>query len=398
MDQTPHMKPSDGTPSVGPAFAAAPLPTAGAVLWRPAVQELARPDTDPSFVFVAQRVITAVEDQLRSGPDQGLVGFLIGRVLANPDTGYLYLVIDRAMPVPRLSVAGSDRVPTQSLAAVQRTVQPADGEVVGWYRTQPAGEPRISAADHEAHLQSFQRPWNVALVVAGNAKRLQGGLFRPAGDPGSPVPYLPFFELLEAAGDGAAASPSVVSWTNYWSPNPAPQRAAAAPQSRASGERTLGRRPTPGGHIPIAGPDTPDEDDDDPAFRRRKRRRDEPDHAWRRWVVAAAAVVVATVTVEEWWLHRSESAGGVPAAPVSVAREPAVSAEPVRRAIAAYRQRASLFAARQMTCADLAPGLADVDDEWLRYVKAAPPIPDRTLATDVEGVEDDFERTGCPRP
>jgi proteasome lid subunit RPN8/RPN11 len=370
------------------------------VLWRPAVQELARPDTDPSFVFVAQRVITAVEDQLRSGPDQGLVGFLIGRVLTNPATGYLYLVIDRAMPVPQLSVAGSDRVPTQSLAAVQRTVQPTDGEVVGWYRTQPSGEPRISVADHEAHLQSFQRPWSVALVVAGTAKQLKGGLFRPAGDPGSPVPYLPFFELLEATGDVTASSPSVVSWTNYWSPNPPPQRAAAPPQFRASGERTLGRRPTPGGHIPVAGPDAPDPDDDDPAFRRRKRRRDEPDHAWRWWVVAAAAVVVATVTVEEWWLHRSETASGVPAAPapVSVAREPAVSAEPVRRAIDAYRQRATLFAAGQMTCADLAPGLADVDDEWLRYVKAAPPIPDRTLATDVEGVEDDFERTGCPRP
>jgi len=51
-----------------------------------------------------------------------------------------------------------------------------------------------------------------------------------------------------------------------------------------------------------------------------------------------------------------------------------------------------------MTCADLAPGLADVDDEWLRYITAAPPTPDPTLATEVEGVEADFERSGCPRP
>jgi len=372
-------------------FPEQPLPTAGSVLWRPAVQELARPEIDPGFIFVAQPVIAAVEDQLRSGPHQGLVGFLVGRVLTNPDTGFLYVVISRAMPVPQLSVAGaSDRLVTQSLAAVQRTVQPADGELVGWYRTQPSGEPRISAADHEAHLRSFQHPWHVALVVAGGPTGLLGGVFRPAGDPGSPVPYMPFFELLDASTVQGASSPSIVSWINYWSPNPPPRRAAGVPPARTSGDHTLGR-------ILIAGLVTADQDDD-PALRRRKPRRDEPNHAWRWWVAAAAAVVVATVSVEEWWLHQPERPGGVPAATASVPAEPAVSAEPVRQAIEAYRQRASLFANRQMTCADLAPGLADVDDEWLRYIKAAPPTPDQTLAKEVEGVEDDFEGTGCPRP
>ncbi len=223
------------------AFPEQPLPTAGSVLWRPAVQELARPEIDPGCVFVAQPVIAAVEDQLRSGPDQGLVGFLVGRVLTNPDTGFLYVVISRAMPVPQLSVAGaSDHVVTQSLAAVQRMVQPADGELVGWYRTQPSGEPRISAADHAAHLRSFQHPWHVALVVAGGPTGLLGGLFRPAGDPGSPVPYMPFFELLDASTVPGASSPSIVSWTNYWSPNPPPRRTAGAPQARTSGQHTRG--------------------------------------------------------------------------------------------------------------------------------------------------------------
>src|SRR5437870_142291 len=219
-----------GRPAARPGFTEQPLPTARSVLWRPAVQELARPDVDPCFVFVAQPAIAAVEDQLRSGPHQGLVGFLVGRVLTNPDTGFLYVVIDRAMPVPQLSVAGaSERDVTQSLTAVQRIVQPADGEgeIVGWYRTQPSGEPRISAADHEAHLRSFQHPWHVALVVAGGSKGLKGGVFRPAGDPGSPVPYLSFFELLGGSGDQDASGPSSMSWSNYWSPNPPPRRAAA---------------------------------------------------------------------------------------------------------------------------------------------------------------------------
>jgi proteasome lid subunit RPN8/RPN11 len=389
---------ADERPAGRPVLSEEPLPTARSVLWRPAAQELARPETDPGFIFIAQRVIAAVEDQLRSGPNQGLVGFLVGRVRTNPDTGFLYLVIDRAMPVPQLSVAESDRVVTQSLAAVQRTVQPPDGELVGWYRTQPSGEPRISAADHEAHLRSFQRPWHVALVVAGGPADATGGLFRPAGDPGSPVPYMPFFELLEASSDQGASSPSIVSWTTYWSPNAPPRRAAELPQARTSGERTFDRRPSSARRIPIAGPDVADEDDDDPAFRRRPTRRPEPGGAWRWWIAAVALVVVATVTIEEWWLHRPATLGEVPAATVSIRAEPAVSAEPVRRAIAAYRQRAGLFANRQMTCADLAPGLADVDDEWLRYLKTAPPTSDRSVATEVEAVEAEFERTGCPRP
>lgn len=384
------MIPDEGRPAIHPPFPEQPLPASGCVLWRPAVQELARPDTDPCIVFVAPRVIAAVEDQLHSGPNQGLVGFLVGRVLTNPATGFPYVVIDRAMPVPQLSVAGgSDRLVTQSLAAVQRMVQPADGgaELVGWYRTQPSGEPRISAEDHDAHVRSFPHPWHVALVVAGGRDGPKGGLFRPASDPGSPVPYLPFFELVEGSGDQNMSNSSVVSWTNYWSPNPG---------RRARRDLTLDRWATPAGRVPTRGPHSEITEQDRP-----NPRRDEPDRAWRWWVAAAVVVIVATVTVEEWWLHReslpsevvtaTDSGGARPAGP-------AVTAEPVRRAIAAYRQRATLFANRQMTCADLAPGLADVDDEWLRYVRAAPPALDRTLATEVEAVEADFERTGCPRP
>jgi proteasome lid subunit RPN8/RPN11 len=383
-DGTPGSSAADESrPALSPGFPEQPLRTAGSVLWRPAVQELARPDIDPCFIFLAQGVIAAVEDQRRSGPHQGLVGFLVGRVLTNPETGLLYVVIDRAMPVPQLSVSGAgDRLVTQSLTAVQRTLQPADGDLVGWYHTQPSGEPRISAADHEAHLRSFPHPWHVALVVGGGPEGPQGGVFRPAGDPGSPVPYQPFFELLDPPGDGNAATPSIVFWTNYWSPNP---------PSRTRGERA---------RIPIVGPpfDVAVEDDDDPAFRRRKPRYHEPSGAWRWWVAAAGAVVVTTVTVEEWWLHRAALPGDVPAATVPVRAEPPVSAEPVRRAIEAYRQRTALFANSQMTCADLAPGLADVDDAWLRYIRAAPPALDRNLATNVEAVEADFERSGCPRP
>ena len=90
------------------------------------------------------------------------------------------------------------------------------------------------------------------------------------------------------------------------------------------------------------------------------------------------------------------------------APEPTAAAA-VRRAIAEYRSRESLLAKHRMTCDDLARGLADVDDQWLHYTLAAPgggsgsedttlATPEGRLAADVETVEADFERSGCPRP
>jgi len=71
----------------------------------------------------------------------------------------------------------------------------------------------------------------------------------------------------------------------------------------------------------------------------------------------------------------------------------------VRQAIAAYRHQASLFAGRQTACADLARGLSAVDEAWLRYSLASPSAAaGDSLAADVDQVEADFERSGCPRP
>ena len=80
----------------------------------------------------------------------------------------------------------------------------------------------------------------------------------------------------------------------------------------------------------------------------------------------------------------------------------------MQRAIDSYRQREGLVAKGQMTCDDLAHGLADVDEQWLRHTLAAPPasaledttlaMPEARLAADVDAVEADFERSGCPRP
>lgn len=387
-----------------------PPPIAQSVLWRPTVQELARPDSDATQIFVAQRAFAAVEDHLLSAPPQALLGYLIGRVFEAPVTGLPYLVVHGAVRVPQMIVAGAtERVVAQSLAAVQRMLDPADGVVVGWYRSDPTGVLKMSASDHAAHDRYFTRPWQIALLVTSGLAGARGGVFRPAGGPGSPVPYLPFYELLDAESFRDGAKQPRVSWSNYWSPDAAVWRARGevprAPRITPSGRPSGARR-----EVPLL---MEDADNDDLGWRPRRRA---GSGAWGWWIVACGALVGAVALGVRLGL-RPATPEGVPAvASYDGARDtgsppaPApdvVAATGVRRAVAAYRLRATLFANHQMTCTDLAPGLAEVDARWLAYTLTSPAAapgdtavatPGRGLAADVEQVEDDFERSGCPRP
>src|SRR5437764_896066 len=244
-------------------FPRQPLPAEQSVLWRPAVQELARPDDEPSLIFLAQRALAAVEDHLVSAPHEALLGFLVGRVFETPETGTPYVIVHGAVRVPQMIVDGaSERVVTQALAAAQRMLPPEDGVVVGWYRSDPAGVLKISPDDHAAHVRHFPRHWQVALLVTVRPGGTRGGCFRPAGDPGSPSPYLPFYELLDADSFRDGWKQPRVSWSNYWSPDPAVWRVRAEP-ARAP-RVTPSERPSGASRfIPIVEPD----DYDDPAWR-----------------------------------------------------------------------------------------------------------------------------------
>jgi len=391
--------PSGGSPA---RFPPQPLPTAQSVLWRPAVQELAPPEGDASPIFIAQRTLAAVEDHLVAAPHRALLGYLVGRVLEAPDTGISYVVAHGAVRVPQMILDGAtERLVAESLAAAQRMLPPEDGVVVGWYRSDPAGQHMISADDHQAHVQHFQRAWQFALVVTIRPTGTRGGFFRPAGDPGSPVPYLPFYELLDAESYRDGWKHPRVSWTNYWSPDPAVWRVQAesaraprvTPSERPSGARRL---------APII---PPDDEDFDVAWVRLQGR---GGGAWRWWLAAAAAVVTAIVLGVHLGLRPAPPPTDAPSEPVPVAAPEPTGVQAVRQAIAEYRSRERLVANRQMTCDDLARGLADVDEQWLRYTLASQPAatpddttlatPEGRLAADVEAVEADFERSGCPRP
>jgi proteasome lid subunit RPN8/RPN11 len=387
-------------------FPAQPPPTAQSVLWRPAIQELAPPEGDTSLIFIAQRTLAAVEDHLVGALHRPLLGYLVGRVLQAPDTGTSYVVAHGVVRVPQVIVDGAtEQLMRQTLAAAQRVLPPEHGVVVGWYRSDPTGQHMISEDDHRAHVQHFQRPWQFALVVNIRPAGTRGGFFRPTGDPGSRVVYLPFYELLNAEAYQDGWKRPRVSWSNYWSPDPAVWRAQAeaprAPRATPSARPSGARR-----WAPII-PSDRDEDFDVAWVRLQGGRRG----AWPWWVLAGAAVLGAIVLGIRLGLRPADSsptpAEATPQSRSVAAPEP-TAADAVQRAIAEYRSRESLVAKHQMTCDDLARGLADVDDQWLHYTLAAPAgsgsedttlaTPEGRLAADVEAVEADFERSGCPRP
>src|SRR5207302_1321988 len=96
----------EGPPGGQARFPAQPPPIAQSVLWRPTVQELARPDSDATLIFIAQQALAAVEDHLLSAPHQALLGYLVGRVLESPESGLPYLVVHGAVRVPPMIVPG----------------------------------------------------------------------------------------------------------------------------------------------------------------------------------------------------------------------------------------------------------------------------------------------------
>ncbi len=347
----------EGSRAAGARFPAQPYPTDQSVLWRPAVQELARPDSDATLIFVAQRALAAVDDHLLSAPHQALLGYLVGRLFESPGSGLPYLVVHGAVRVPQMIVAdATERVVAQSLGAVQRMLPPEDGVVVGWYRSDPTGALKISASDHAAHTHHFPRPWQIALLVTSDPAAPRGGFFRPAGDTGSPVPYLPFYELLEPESFRDGAKSPRVSWSTYWSPDAAVWRARAEP--------TRPPRVTPSGRPSGARRVVPllmDEDTDHrPGSRPRHTERARGPWGW--WIVACGAIVGAVALGVRLGLRPATPA--LPAAELGAPPAPApeiVAATAVRRAVDAYQLRSTLFANHQMTCPDLATGLTAVD-------------------------------------
>jgi len=133
-----------------------------------------------------------------------------------------------------------------------------------------------------------------------------------------------------------------------------------------------------------------------------------------RWAAYAAAGVVLVAGLFRLYaaLAAPASTGSSPRTPAALAVTPLErldqAADTLALAIAAFDLRAQLFATRQMHCPELARGLVVVEERWTTYnsvrkdsgvaFDAARSARDRSLYSDVDGVERRFERSACPRP
>jgi hypothetical protein len=314
------------------------------------------PDEPP--IFITQDVLAAVQRHLDTAPDQNLLGFLVGELVPDDADGAGYCLIDSTIRVP-LRLEGGDTAEAVSRVwgAVMREVRAGDGELVGWYRTRATGGAVLTPQDVAAHARFFRQPWHVALVVAGAGEVTSAGVFRAArGDDWDSRPE-PFHEVLADQG-----STRGIGWDGY---------------VRADGGTPFVLPPE--------------------AF-------EEPRPRGRRAIVSAIATVavaaIALLLYAAGRLSRSYLEANVlpePVAPAALAPT-VVPGGNVRTALQAYHARARLFDDGRMTCADLARGLALVEERFLAYAASREGTRDEALLDDVRVVDGHFEESGCPRP
>ena len=373
-----------------------PLLVARAIRWTPTVEDRS---VDPPYpIFITQSAFAAVhahvEAKLRGTAS---LGFLAGNVLECPETGAPYVVIESAIHLP-WSISGDRLRPalSQGWSVVQEEVRRNGGQLLGWYHTHRAVEPRLSPADAATHVALFDQPWQVALVVTpGEAPA--GGFFRISAGGSRSHAYLPFYELLDASSilpDGRKVSD--LAWVNYHTEE------AIFTSDRVSNPR-LEIQPRllfPGEVDESAAPGTP------PPMRRTGLERTVRFAGYGVLGLVAAAVLFN--------VYRARASG--PDETVASEREAVAAprelvdntADTVALAVGAFELRARLFESHRMACPDLARGLVDLEERWTSYnvarkadaagLDSAGTARDRSLYADVDAAERLFERSQCPRP
>ena len=377
------------------------MPVADSILWSPAING---PQRSTPLIFIAQYALRRIHERLATIPNGLGLGLLAGRRQTCARTGAAFVVIDGVLPLPALADEDEARA---ALAEGLRTA--ATGiEMFGWYRGHSFADAALTPADVEVHTELFGDA-SYVIVVAGGGET--GGVFLQSSSPAWPIEARPFYELLaDPAVRADGRKPTTLSWRNYRTAEPVarlqtapptPGPTAVAPPSRAN--------------YPVLFPEDSDADDEAP--------KPTPPARWRQRVrqpatyVAAAiggAVGVALLSGLLGLRASGGPSGGAGSGPGAVAGRAVApdvldrQADTLALAIAAFDARSRMLEARQMTCAGLARGLEQVEDQWLAYNVArkgvlapfdsAREARDRGLYADVRAVERRFERSACERP
>jgi len=399
-----------------------PMPLAASILWKP-IDAAAEQGAGLLPVFIAQRALAAVHEHC-GAVRETCFGLLAGRLLRTPDTGASYVVVESTIRLPGGIGDDAKAALLQGWVVAQDVVRRTGDRLVGWYRCRWTTEAGLTAAEAETHAAVFAEPWEVVVAV-GSGDATVGGVFRRSASSAWAQECLPFYELIDPSSfrpDGS--KPTRLRWDSYRTEEPAlvtsaalpvPVSAVPAPVQAPPAPPVAPARRTPP-PAPVLWPDQfggadPAQAGGAAASGTRVGRAG-------RWVAYAAAGLLAVAG-----LFRLYSAVASPASPRSSPGAPApapaaVAAIPLERvdraadtlalAIAAFDLRVGLFASRQMQCPELARGLILVEEHWTTYnsirrdsgapLDSARAARDRALYTDVDGVEQRFERSACTRP
>lgn len=409
---------------------AQPMPVEASILWQPIHTGTA--STVPSFIFITQRALAAVQDHCAAVPAP-CSGLLTGQLFLSPDTGEPYVVVESTIRLPASPGDTAKGALVQGWVVAQSVLRATGEQLVGWYRGEGSDEESdvsegteedesdevgLSLAEAEAHTALFPQPLQLALKVGPG----RGGVFSPATGGAWAHRCLSFYEVVDPSSIGPDGSMrTCLAWDNHRSDQAVvragpPTFATAATAVREHAPPPATEPSVPALRRPRQSPRVllPDQFGDAIAPARRT-----PSNLFRakRAVQVGVYGVVGLLAIAG--LFRLYSALASP--PSSSSRPSALdaavatpearldrAADTLTLAIAAFDLRARLFASRQMQCPELARGLVLVEERWTSYnaarkdggtsLDSARTARDRNLYADADQVERRFERSGCPRP
>src|SRR5213592_3235262 len=196
------------------------MPVDRSILWNPSLPG-SRPSGGgraPYPIFFQQEAVIALQEHLKSSPTQAIFGFLIGDVYRDPETGVLYIVIDKTLKLSQPIYGDKTEVVVSRLwDRMQEQLKKAAGTLLGWYHSHPGQGGFLTAHDVETHDKFFTDPWQVAILVAAEAGGVAGRFFRATqGNTDWHKTPLAFYELLQPDSikpDGKKRS--FITWRNY---------------------------------------------------------------------------------------------------------------------------------------------------------------------------------------
>ena len=401
------------TPGEDPFRRQRPLPLDRSVFWYPVDQDSEGNRAQAYLRFISLGVLRAIAQQVGARPKEGRLGFLIGELFVCPDTNTRYVVAETTLTAPH-PLRGDRTLQAVTLAwpRLQEQLKLKRRHLIGWYHTHPEGGFALTPSDETTHLRFFPQPWQMAIVLKPGFDVPHAIVCRPGTRGSSTAALLPFYELLEPQSllaEGVRLA--YFKWDHYRTD--AAERgltevsavdALAPPETHSDDDLSSARviMPNELDHAshrkPSGGP--------------RRPTRGESHGRIRRFGVAAAIMLAAALVL--WkvvpWGSRP-GAVSVLANQTTSQVDPTLArldelADEVARVVLGYQERASLFDNRQMTCADLARGMAQVDEGWRGYnvegrSEAGTLDPDRaerdeTLYAQVLEVERHFRASGCP--